>query len=74
MSTTLQIQINGRSRPVDTADPSPLERVLALLDLRADRVAIEHNGEIVPRTQWPQTTVRSGDRLEIVHFVGGGRR
>jgi thiamine biosynthesis protein ThiS len=35
-------------------------------------VAVEHNGEIVPRTVWAETTLNAGDRLEVVHFVGGG--
>jgi thiamine biosynthesis protein ThiS len=40
--------------------------------MKPDRVAIELNREIVPRDQWPQTPLHDGDRLEIVHFVGGG--
>jgi thiamine biosynthesis protein ThiS len=35
-------------------------------------VAVEHNGEIVPRAGWAGTTLNGGDRLEVVHFVGGG--
>jgi thiamine biosynthesis protein ThiS len=35
-------------------------------------VAVEHNGEIVPRTVWAETRLNAGDRLELVHFVGGG--
>jgi thiamine biosynthesis protein ThiS len=35
-------------------------------------VAVEHNGEIVPRASWPETVLEAGDRLEVVHFVGGG--
>ena len=40
--------------------------------MKPDRVAIELNREIVPREQWSQTPLHDGDRLEIVHFVGGG--
>jgi len=40
--------------------------------MKPDRVAIELNREIVPREQWPETPLHDGDRLEIVHFVGGG--
>jgi sulfur carrier protein len=40
--------------------------------MKTDRVAIELNREIVSREQWPQTRLHDGDRLEIVHFVGGG--
>ncbi len=53
-------------------DPSSLNAVIETLALKADRIAVELNGEIVRRTVWPQTSIRSGDRLEIVHFVGGG--
>jgi len=40
--------------------------------MKADRVAIELNRGIVPREQWAETSLTEGDRLEIVHFVGGG--
>ena len=40
--------------------------------MKQDRVAVELNREIVPRTQWDETQLSEGDRLEIVHFVGGG--
>jgi len=49
--------------------------VAALLDflrLPADRVAVERNLEIVSRRQWNETLIETGDRLEVVHFVGGG--
>jgi sulfur carrier protein len=35
---------------------------------------VEHNGEIVPRAGWAETALNGGDRLEVVHFVGGGSR
>jgi thiamine biosynthesis protein ThiS len=47
--------------------------LIAELNLKGDRVAIEHNGNIVPRTEWAKAGLAEGDRLEIVHFVGGGR-
>jgi thiamine biosynthesis protein ThiS len=40
--------------------------------LKVDRIAVEHNGQIVQRARWADTPVASGDRLEVVHFVGGG--
>ena len=40
--------------------------------MKGDRVAVELNREIVPRSQWDETQLRDGDHLEIVHFVGGG--
>jgi thiamine biosynthesis protein ThiS len=40
--------------------------------MRGDRVAIERNLDILPRTLWNETQVQSNDSFEIVHFVGGG--
>jgi len=40
--------------------------------MKGDRVAVELNREIVSRAQWSGTQLKDGDRLEIVHFVGGG--
>jgi len=73
MSDPLQIQLNGQIRSVaDLAAPATLDRLIEALGLKADRIAVEHNGEIAPRTTWAQVKVESGDKLEIVHFVGGG--
>jgi len=46
--------------------------VLERLELRQDRIAVELNGEIAPRTRWGELTVLDGNRIEVVHFVGGG--
>jgi thiamine biosynthesis protein ThiS len=51
---------------------SALDALIAALELQGDRVAVELNGGIVSRAKWPQTKVHSGDKLEVVHFVGGG--
>jgi thiamine biosynthesis protein ThiS len=40
--------------------------------MKPDRVAVERNRSIVPKSEWPTTQLAEGDRLEIVHFVGGG--
>jgi sulfur carrier protein len=65
--------LNGQSRAFETlAAPASLEELIGELGLKGDRVAVEHNGEIVPRAGWTATTVNVGDRLEVVHFVGGG--
>lgn len=40
--------------------------------MKSDRVAIELNRNIVPRDRWAETTLNDGDKLEMVHFVGGG--
>ncbi|HZF37934.1 MAG TPA: sulfur carrier protein ThiS, partial [Blastocatellia bacterium] len=42
------------------------------LELAPERLAIELNLSILPRAKWVETELRSGDRLEVVHFVGGG--
>ena len=49
-----------------------VSNILTELGLKADRVAVELNRELVPRDRWPQTQLSEGDKLEIVHFVGGG--
>jgi sulfur carrier protein len=73
MSTPLTIQLNGQQRTLDALEsPSPLSLVINALELKADRIAVEHNGEIVTRTTWSEAQITTGDRLEIVHFVGGG--
>jgi sulfur carrier protein len=66
----MKIQINGQDR--DCSVPLSLERLLFELDMKADRVAVELNRRIVPRDEWTSTSLKEGDRLEIVHFVGGG--
>lgn len=65
------LTINGESR--DFPDGITLAALVAQLGMKADRVAVELNLEIVPRPQWESTVLKNGDKLEIVHFVGGGR-
>ena len=69
----MEIVLNGQPRTVDL-DPqtATLEGLIGALEMKQDRVAVERNGEIVRRTEWAATAIESGDRLEIVHFVGGG--
>ena len=66
----MKLQINGEARDFDP--PLTLAGLLEQLDMKADRVAVELNRSIVPRDQWTKTSLAEGDRLEIVHFVGGG--
>jgi sulfur carrier protein len=71
----MKLHINGEERTF--ADPAPpakftLGALVEALNMKSDRVAVELNREIVPRDCWPQTLLKDGDRLEIVHFVGGG--
>jgi thiamine biosynthesis protein ThiS len=69
----MEIVLNGQPRTVDL-DPqtATLETLIAALEMKQDRIAVERNGEIVRRTEWTTTPIQSGDRFEIVHFVGGG--
>lgn len=64
------IQINGGDREI--VEKSTLQELLAVLELPSDRIAIELNGTVVRREDWPNTHLAEGDRVEIVHFVGGG--
>ncbi|HEX3282006.1 MAG TPA: sulfur carrier protein ThiS [Pyrinomonadaceae bacterium] len=66
----MQIQVNGESQEV--SDGLQLLELISDLKLRADQIAIELNHEVLRRTAWPATTLQPGDRVEIVHFVGGG--
>jgi thiamine biosynthesis protein ThiS len=66
----MTLEINGQAREV--AEGLTLSGLLEDLGFKRDRVAVELNREIVARTQWEATTLKDGDKLEIVHFVGGG--
>ena len=71
MSFTLAI--NGQNRSFDNlTSPVSLAQAIAAMNLKGDRIAVEHNGQIVQRAHWAGTILTTGDRLEIVHFVGGG--
>ena len=60
------------SEPKECADGLSLAEFVAKLGLKADRVAVELNRQIAARNRWSETALHEGDRLEIVHFVGGG--
>ena len=66
----IELVINGEVRSFPA--PLTLSRLIETLDLAGKRIAIEKNGEIVPRSQHASTPLASGDRLEIVVAVGGG--
>jgi thiamine biosynthesis protein ThiS len=65
----VQLIINGETKD---STASTLAALVESLGMKSDRVAIELNREIVARGQWAETKLSDGDRLEIVHFVGGG--
>lgn len=66
----LQIQVNGEAREV--AEDLSLPELVASLNLKPEQIAIELNQSVVRRVEWPGKTLRDGDKVEIVHFVGGG--
>lgn len=69
----MKLQINGEERDFsDSPSPFTLAALVEILGMKADRVAVELNRDIVPRDRWAETQLNQGDRLEIVHFVGGG--
>jgi len=70
MERELRVQINGESREVN--DQSTLNDLVEELSLSPARIAVELNGQVMRRSEWVQTLLAEGDRLEIVHFVGGG--
>jgi sulfur carrier protein len=67
----MNVFINGEERSVP--DVATLAALIEHLAMKADRVAVELNREIVQRGKWSETPLREGDKLEIVHFVGGGK-
>jgi sulfur carrier protein len=69
----IELLINGRQeRLLACVAGDSLAQVVTALDLKSDRIAIEHNGDLAPRDTWNKVAMAAGDRLEIVHFVGGG--
>ena len=69
-AATIRIELNGEAREVP--DGASVAELLVTLGLAAPKVAVERNLEIVPRSAWTSTRLDAGDRLEIVHFIGGG--
>lgn len=67
----MRIQINGEPREVE--DKLSLPELIASLSLKPEQIAIELNQKVIRRAEWPATILREDDRVEIVHFVGGGR-
>jgi len=69
----MKVHINGDERDFASVPaPFTLAALLELLGMKSDRVAVELNRDIVPRDRWAETALHEGDRLEVVHFVGGG--
>ena len=66
----MNVIINGE--PEILPDGLTVSEIVIRLDLVGGRLAIERNGEIVPRGRWESVALGDGDKLELVHFVGGG--
>lgn len=66
----MTLTINGDPR--EFTDGLTLAALITELGMKSDRVAVELNLDIVPRPKWEATMLKDGDKLEIVHFVGGG--
>ena len=63
------LMLNGKARETAAGTVSELVKEL---NLDPARIALERNGEIVRKASYPETPVAEGDKIEIVHFVGGG--
>ena len=66
----MKITVNGEIRQLESE--VNLDRLLELFSLPSQRIAVEVNREVVRRKDWENTVVKDSDRIEIVHFVGGG--
>jgi len=66
----IQLSVNGQQQRVEPG--ASVARLLEALELAGKRVAVEKNGEIVPRSRYQDTVLADGDALEIVVAVGGG--
>ena len=66
----MKIRLNGEEK--ETAEGTTLPALIESLSLAPERIAVELNGEVVRRAEWPTVTLNEGDRVEVVHFVGGG--
>jgi len=66
----IEITVNGAAQRIDS--PFLVSQLLDRLELTGKRLAVELNGEIVPRSRHASTSLADGDRLEIVVAVGGG--
>ena len=66
----MRVEINGESR--ELPEGLSLNDLIRELSLAPERIAVELNHEVVRRREWPVTMIANDDRIELVHFVGGG--
>jgi thiamine biosynthesis protein ThiS len=67
---TVTVMVNDETRTLP--DGATVADLVAALGLGARRIAVEVNRTVVPRAAYPSTTLRDGDAVEVIHFVGGG--
>lgn len=70
MGDSIEIMVNGEAQSFDGA--LSVAQLLARLGLPEKKIAVEHNLEIVPKSAFATHMIEAGDRIEIVHFIGGG--
>ena len=68
----MTITLNGE--PSEIGERAAVTDLIATLGLKPERIAVEVNGRIIRRAAWDSTSLVEGDKVEIVHFVGGGAR
>ena len=66
----MKLKINGKD--VSVSSKKTLGELLLEKGLHPERIVVEHNLKIVPKEEWPKTTLGNNDTIEIVSFVGGG--
>jgi sulfur carrier protein len=66
----MTLMVNGQAEALP--DPATVQGLVLMLKLDGQRLAVEHNGQIVPRSLWQQTALQAGDHIEIVKAIGGG--
>lgn len=66
----MRLEINGEAR--ELTEGLSLQELVQFLKLKPEQIAIEVNQVVVRRVEWASTALKEGDRIEIVHFVGGG--
>ncbi|MBK6313208.1 MAG: sulfur carrier protein ThiS [Blastocatellia bacterium] len=70
MTDQIQLTVNGETRSFDAG--ISVDGLLSVLGLPGERIAVELNRRVVQRKDWPERILQDADRVEIVHFVGGG--
>ena len=69
-ATLIKIELNGK--PLEIEPGTTIGKLIDQRGIERRMVAVEHNGEIIPRYEFDETEISAGDRLELLHMVGGG--